>query len=534
LNPVINEACDYNTLVVHVKNTWAQMQNIKTNAAHQINVNPAAANNIDNNWFLNQTGDPNLKRAFSSIIQKSKRDFKTLTEEDVKKYIDYKSMHSEEIFSSQFATVFKSYHARVEDNQYAHFKNLHYGTSLEVLSDDEFIKTYGPPPWTLINQILENANLPYRVNNPLGQSKENTFKLVIFEPNTDLEVSVNDLSTGEKVLMSLALAVYNSTENGAKLDVLLLDEPDAALHPEFSRLLIDTLSEYIVKGAGVSVIITTHSPTTVACAQGVPIFEMDKSTHRPIQSSAIMAIRSLTIGLPELRVSSELRRQVFVESKYDVGYLDKIYDLVKSHDHIVTSPQFLPPHGKLGTNCSDVINIVTGLVSLGNDLVYGLIDHDGVNESRGRILVVGAGNRYSIESYIFDPIFVGLLLIRESVVSPQMIGLPSNSYVTTKNIHSTEWQKLIDFVCQTMNMTKNDDLSYITVQGSEYKAPREYLYKNGHELEETILTTWPQLHSIKRGKTEDNILKDHILDTVISDFPEHISQDLVNTLKDIR
>lgn len=55
------------------------------------------------------------------------------------------------------------------------------------------------------------------------------------------------------------------------------------------------------------------------------------------------------------------------------------------------------------------------LRGLGNDLVYGIIDHDKTNYSSNDIFVLGEGNRYTIENYIFNPIFVALLLIREQI-----------------------------------------------------------------------------------------------------------------------
>lgn len=53
--------------------------------------------------------------------------------------------------------------------------------------------------------------------------------------------------------MLSALAIYNSSERGTMIDLLLLDEPDAALHPEFSKVLIEIIQKKIVKEAGVLV-----------------------------------------------------------------------------------------------------------------------------------------------------------------------------------------------------------------------------------------------------------------------------------------
>ena len=56
------------------------------------------------------------------------------------------------------------------------------------------------------------AGLTYQVNHPEGTNKELDFKLHLKDVNTGTEIQVNDLSTGEKVLMSLALSIYNVVE----------------------------------------------------------------------------------------------------------------------------------------------------------------------------------------------------------------------------------------------------------------------------------------------------------------------------------
>ena len=45
-----------------------------------------------------------------------------------------------------------------------------------------------------------------------GTNKELDFKLHLKDVNTGTEIQVNDLSTSEKVLMSLALSIYNVVE----------------------------------------------------------------------------------------------------------------------------------------------------------------------------------------------------------------------------------------------------------------------------------------------------------------------------------
>ena len=311
LNPNVDSKCEYNTIINHVKNIWNPFNSVRENYLQRKRQGqfPQANNEIE--WLMSHIGDVNQKRAIKAVFDKSHLPMEEQTEDTFRKYFDFNTIVPEEMFASQFATVFKAYHTRLEDNRYQIFKNREYGETNQVLSDEEFIAIYGPKPWDLINEILRNAKLPYIVNDPLQQNKESEFTLQLHNPESGLSLQVNDLSTGEKVLMSLALAIYNATETGAKLDLLLLDEPDAGLHPEFSRLLIESLNEYIYKRAGVSVVITTHSPTTVAVADGVYIYEMDKVLRKPIKSNHEQAIRILTSEIKNLRINIEKRRQIF-------------------------------------------------------------------------------------------------------------------------------------------------------------------------------------------------------------------------------
>jgi AAA15 family ATPase/GTPase len=153
---------------------------------------------------------------------------------------------SDEMFSSQFASIFKLYQIRLIENKFNKFLNETEGQHNKVLSDEEFENLYGPKPWDLINRMLSRAGLSYRVNHPEGSKKELDFKLHLTDVNTGTQIQVNDLSTGEKVLMSLALSIYNTKEENARPDVLLIDEPDAALHPEFSKVLVSAIEESIV------------------------------------------------------------------------------------------------------------------------------------------------------------------------------------------------------------------------------------------------------------------------------------------------
>ena len=132
-------------------------------------------------------------------------------------------------------------------------------TALQQLADAR--------PWKKINQIFESASFDFRVNNP-DDFDENGHKYEFkLKKTTDGSViSPQELSTGEKIILALALAKYNmEQENHSPVKLLLLDEPDAPLHPTRIKELVDTLKDVFLQ-QGQAVIMTTHSPSNIAAA----------------------------------------------------------------------------------------------------------------------------------------------------------------------------------------------------------------------------------------------------------------------------
>ena len=529
LNPKIDDKCNYLALTSQRKQEWEYINSIKK----------ALISNLQRNSRLsiyqhlnNLHGYPDKsKKIFSNLLKKTNGKIDDITEEVFVDSFDISLIDSDDVLASSFAAIFKLYHTRMEDNNYHTYRNEKYGDGYPVLSDEEFIKKYGPCPWKLINKMMSDAHLPYQVNSPEMQSRDADFNLFLEDKINGVTIEVNDLSTGEKVLMSLALAIYNVSEKETKPDILLLDEPDASLHPEYSRVLINAIRESIVETAGVKTIISTHNPTTVALANDNEIYQMDKKLGYPIKISKEIALNLLTKDLDNLRVSVENRRQVFVESNNDVSYYEKIFKLL--HKEFITYPVFLAPHNRDGSNCTDVINIVNKLRSLGNDLVYGLIDYDDKNVDSDHVYVLGGNQRYAIDNYIFDPIFVAFLLIRERIIKTTDSGIGSYSFSSLRDLSQTELQKLIDYIISELELTSENKITCKSQNDYEYQVTKEYLTFQGHELESKIMNKWPALNSIKRGKQQENVMKDFILNMIISEYPEFISVDFISTLDKI-
>lgn len=521
LNPKVDERCESIQLVQNANSWWNQISNISQQYKNGF-LGKQSYGDIVSDFVVAHFGnDPVRNSIMRNVLEKSGKNLEDITESDVYNNMTFAENNNGSLFFSQCAMIFKAYHIRWTKNKFNKFLlSEEEVEGLTFLSDDEFLKRNGPPPWELINEILAKANLPYEFPSPSLGDTDLAYNLKLVDKFTGTDISVNDLSSGEKVLMSLALAIYNSREGGARPELLLLDEPDAPLHPEYSRLLIETVIETIVERTGVKVVMTTHSPATVAMAPDNSVFEISRDVKIPTMVSNSRAVAILTQGIGFLRVSYEKRRQIFVESKYDVIYFEKLFDALARKHMYSYQPVFMEPHS--GTsNCSDVMAIVDKLRLAGNDLVWGIVDFDGENRSKDAILVLGENKRYAIENYLLDPIYVVLSLIRYRKATYLDFGVSTRiTYPEAANLTQSECQTLIDNFIVKIGFTLDNLITVSLENGYKLNYPQSFLMCQGHSYESLIQDRVPELRAISRGRGDSSLKLG--LAEVIAEFPQFI------------
>jgi hypothetical protein len=208
-----------------------------------------------------------------------------------------------------------------------------FSPALDLLFHQYFLKSKYYPhltngvktPWDSFNEILEGAHFKYKLSYKESTAEDYPSPVTLIDDNDEIQMTLSDLSSGESTIMSLIFALYNSSNDGKFPQVILFDEPDAHLHPSMTDLFLSVVQDVIVKKNKVKVIMTTHSPSTVALAPKDSIYIMSKTLGYPEKAEKAHAIKSLMTGLNSLFVSYENRRQVFVESEYDVMFYEKIY-----------------------------------------------------------------------------------------------------------------------------------------------------------------------------------------------------------------
>lgn len=483
----------------------------------------------------------------TKISEYADKEINDLTAEDFYHFYPIEDGYENiDVFQQNFSNLFKRYLDKYEENEFRRYKNENRGNkNISFLKDNEFIDTYGDAPWLLVNEIIKEADLDYYLDVPEDYNKDAPFQLKLVNTINKAEINFSDLSSGEKVLMSLALALYNSNFDIQFPKILLMDEPDASLHPSMSKKFLDVINEVFVIEKGVKVIITTHSPSTVALAPEESIFIAQKEKNRVKKASKDFALNILTSGLPSLSIHYENRRQIFVESENDVKFYEGLYQKLRpflqneiSLSFISSGESRTDKNGMKISNCDQVKNISRTLRKAGNNLVWGIIDWDKKNESTENFLkVLGFKSRYSIESYIFDPILLTALLLREKIILREDIGLNDNqNYTDFKQLSDVQLQRISDFLIDSISKEFNrENEEYRECEFINKKKiiiPIWYLETNGHNLEEIILKVFPQLNNLKRGREE--MLKMEIIDKVIDDIPDLISKDFLELFKSIQ
>lgn len=520
LNPKIEENCDPTTITTFVKEFYQQFKNALRTPNYQRNKSKPG--------LLQAFYDPNQKRVATKFLDKIEIPFEDVDENYLIDIFDVSMMSQDDFFTGQFALIFKNYHKLLEENKInQYYKDQGHTDILHVHTEDEFNQKYGIPPWEFVNSILESINVPYRVNSPLGTRMDASFAFKLISIDGAYNISPQDLSTGEKVLMSLALAIYNSNGKINKPDLLLIDEPDAPLHPSMSKKMVEILKNKIVELSKIPVVITSHSPTTIICCDGSSVYKMERGTSTPIKTSIQDAIETLSSDIPFLKISNDNRRQVFVESKYDVKYYELITNILNRITIMNSEPIYIPARTSNGSNCTDVINIVNNLYDNGNEQVYGIIDWDTTNNSNNRIIVLGENERYNIENYILDPLLMGLFFLRESKITYQEMGLHGyNSYSDLQSLKREDCQIIIEFVLTRLEIDLSHRTNYFTHNETELTVCMDFNIYQGHNLEALYKNKFPFLNSFQR----EDALKTDVINKIINDFPDFAPKQLYQTI----
>lgn len=424
-----------------------------------------------------------LYSTFKEILQKiGKTNSGQVTKEEFSSYFPEILIERESQISQKISEIFYNYRL----------------SEIELLakqkSNEEITSEIGVKPWSVLRDIIKEAKLPFEINDPSENSFRDGFQLKLSHNFTNENVDFNDLSSGEKVLLSLVFYLYNSQEKNIFPKILLLDEPDAHLHPSMSQQFLNVIKNVLVDKFGVQVIMTTHSPSTVILTPIESIFEMSRTEPRIKKStSKNNSVSLLTSGLIYV---GEGTKYFLVEDNDDVTFYSFIYNQLITEKHINADIPlvFIPASTKDKSGGKDAVqNWVKKLQNSGlENILQGLIDADYGNEISIGIYKI---NRYSIENYLIDPIIVyGALLDKEKNEKIDGIQLELGEEYKLKLMSNIELQKIADSIISSVETElpkyftdfnykiENERIEVDFVNGTKLLYPKWLLYRRGKTI----------------------------------------------------
>ncbi|MBA1196030.1 ATP-binding protein [Pseudomonas plecoglossicida] len=485
---------------------------------HYDHMNPGAPYNYEQ-----------MHKCFESIARKLGKSVRELTDEEIK----FNFEGASQIFDGlDIGGICNEYMRRKRDNLFEKWRAENYEGKALYVELPEFIKYFGEPPWLLFNEVLgEIFDGKIGIDAPSDETADDIFIPVLKDVGNGQDIPLDGLSSGEKSLLWLATVMfklkYRSGLTTGVPELILLDEPDAFLHPKMVVKFYSVIQR-IADSFRCQVIFTTHSPTTVALAP-------DGCVYRVASNSVVItekdeAIADLLDGVTQISLSSRNRREVFVESKGDVDAYRYIYDRVKSRfpgvdskislSFLVAGPK-MPPmqvEAKVGQylkgvekeelqrfteelngvgDCGQVIAMVESLTYAGNSTVRGLIDWDLKNKPAQNIVVAGFGVYYTIENIMLNPLYILRLLYGHSPLK-----YPLSRYCGV-DVSVREWmddiellQSSIDaFILEFTGSPNAQDAGVELLGGHVLKLDSGYLRRNGHGLMGRVVDSYRELKS---------------------------------------
>jgi ABC-type uncharacterized transport system ATPase component len=168
----------------------------------------------------------------------------------------------------------KNYQLLRNQNKYNRFLHESDGQAVSFLDDEAFAKVNGKSPIKLLNEALlkyDCNGYEFRCNELPNQYGIDLNQFIInislYNKHEEYPTTLEALSSGERTLLALTFYVFKLKYRKKMVSrLLLLDEIDASLHPSMSKRVINVLYGLFYNELGIKVIMSTHSPSTVAFA----------------------------------------------------------------------------------------------------------------------------------------------------------------------------------------------------------------------------------------------------------------------------
>jgi len=465
-------------------------------------------------WFRNNSHLPTKKVALAanSVAIYTQKPFEELLLKDFLK-TEYPENFYEDpsLFNTQLENIFYHYAKRRYQNSVSYFRRHRFDEKNSSISDTAFDEK-NLSPWELVNKIFTAHNLDFHFEGVATEDfiPETSIYFPFIKTSINKEINFSELSSGEKTIIGLVLKIFTNEVHNGKVefpDLLILDEPDAHLHPQMSKLLIDVLNESFVEKLGIKVIMTTHSPSTIALCPEDSIYQLKNHPQTSLKKiGKDEALKILTGFLPTLSIDYKNHRQVFVESPTDLFYYQTIFAKLSEFKSYPFRLYFISNSMGEG-NCDQVKKVVSDLRESGNQTSFGIIDWDLKNAPDNFVMVHGHTERYSVENFIYDPIYLTVLLMKMNAHNIfDTLGLSKTyNYLAIFNASNDFLQKIADaFFIEYysknsgVNQALRQDLKKVEYYNGKFvNLPVWFLESQGHDFEKKLEKVFPAFEKYK-------------------------------------
>lgn len=257
----------------------------------------------------------------------------------------------------------------------------------------------------------------------------------------------------------IAFWLYYYENINSKPDLLLLDEPDAFLHPSLTRDFIYIVKNIIAGKYGIRTILTTHSPITVNLLDENDLFIVNNNAKdgQVIKSiSKQAAVNTLTEGL---LLVTDNTHPVFLEGKKDSPYYRTVFEVLVHSNVLKKFPNFV----FISYNGKESLHNFSEQFSLG-DLRFLAIedkDKDTTVFKKGIFRL----KRYAVENYVYDP-----LLLLGCIIN-------NGAFKNLIDINNYQILSLYDF----LDIIKNDQIKIQAAVDKICEKIAEEFFINNHE-----------------------------------------------------
>ncbi len=278
-------------------------------------------------------GNEQARSVYESVISKSKVFLSNVKEADFRTLYRKTAFGNEQILSD-LSSVFFGYYTTQEMNK------LYKANNEDYLEDEEFLKEYGTPPWELIRNIFTGFNLNFDVNDPIEDKispMNGTFKIEFKHTGkNNIRIPFNDLSSGEKILITLINAIYTSEHKNGLPKLILLDEIDGPLNPSVLDKFVSYLEDNFLSN-DIKLILATHTPSTIAFSPEDSTYIVRTAEDIPIkQVDNRKGIKELSQGYVTLSDILEFNKiqesTIIISEGKNFTFLNKAKDIYECRD----------------------------------------------------------------------------------------------------------------------------------------------------------------------------------------------------------